>query len=335
MPSQIELPSLGAKAAAMLKRQWPVLLCLFSGGVAAQIYPSKPVRLIVPFPPAGVVDNTARAFAGVLGPAWGQSIVIENRAGANGNIGTEACAKAPPDGYTICYPAGVIMTLNPVAYSKMPFDPLELVPVVHVGVLDQAIAVNAALPANSMKELLELGRSKPNTVTWASLGMGSTAHLYMEWLQAKTGARFVHVPYKGSPQLLQAMIAGEVNVSTNTPAVVSPGAKSGKLKVLSVVTGARRSPVMPDVPTLAEQGFDLDFRNWLAFWFQRGVPNEIVRRWNSEVNRLIADPAFADKYIVSQAVTPTGGSPEELAAFLRRGQATAAELAKIASLKFD
>jgi tripartite-type tricarboxylate transporter receptor subunit TctC len=157
----------------------------------------------------------------------------------------------------------------------------------------------------------------------------------MEWLQAKTGARFVHVPYKGSAQLLQAVIAGEVNVSTNTPAVVSPGAKSGKLKVLSVVSGTRRSPVMPDVPSFAEQGYDLDFRNWLAFWFQRGVPNEIVRRWNSEVNKLLADRTFADKYIVSQAVTPTGGTPEDLSAFLRRGQATAVELAKIAPLKFD
>jgi tripartite-type tricarboxylate transporter receptor subunit TctC len=312
-----------------------LVLAAVSTAALAQAYPSKPVRLVVPFPPAGVVDNSARAFAGVLGPAWGQSIIIENRAGANGNIGTEACAKAPADGYTICYPAGVIMTLNPVAYSKMPFDPNEFVPVVHVGVLDQAIAVNAALPVNSMNELIELAKLKPNTVTWASLGMGSTAHLYMEWLQAKTGAKFVHVPYKGSPQLLQAVIAGEVNVSTNTPAVVSPGWKSGKLKVLSVVSGTKRSPVMPDVPSFAEQGYDLDFRNWLAFWFQRGVPNDIVRRWNADINRLLADRAFVDKYITSLAVTPTGGTPEDLTAFLRRGQATATELAKIANLRFD
>jgi tripartite-type tricarboxylate transporter receptor subunit TctC len=291
--------------------------------------------MIVPFPPGGVNDNAARALSGVLGPAWGQAIVVENRAGANGNIGMEACARAPADGYTICFPTGVIMSLNPFAYSKMPFDPLELVPVVHVGVLDQAITVNAGLPVNDIRELVELGRAKPNSISWASLGMGSTAHLYMEWLQARTGARFVHVPYKGSPQLLQAVLGGEVNVSTNTPGVVSPGVKAGKLKVLAVVSGQKRSPLMPDVRTFAEQGYDLDFRNWLGLFFQRGVPGEIVRRWNAEANKLLGDARFVEKYFYPMAVTATGGTPEELAAFLKLNRATAAELAKIANLKLD
>ena len=305
------------------------------GAVMAQAYPSKPVRMIVPFPPGGVNDNAARAFSGVLSPLWGQPIVVENRAGANGNIGMEACAKAVPDGYTICFPTGVIMSLNPYAYTKMPFDPLELVPVVHVGMLDQAITVNAALPVSTIRELVELGKAKPNSVSWASLGMGSTAHLYMEWLQAKTGARFVHVPYKGSPALLQAVLGGEVNVSTNTPGVVSPGVKAGKLRVLAVVSGKRRSPIMPDVPTFAEQGYDLDFRNWLGLFFQRGISNDIVRRWNADVNKLLSDTKFVEKYFYPMAVTATGGTPEGLAAFLKTNRATAAELAKIANLKLD
>jgi tripartite-type tricarboxylate transporter receptor subunit TctC len=217
----------------------------------------------------------------------------------------------------------------------MPFDPLELVPVVHVGVLDQAIAVNSGLPANSMRELIELAKARPDTITWASLGLGSTAHLYMEWLQAKTGARFVHVPYKGSPALLQAVMGGEVNVSTNTPGVVNPSVKAGKLKVLAVVSGQKRSPIMPDVPTMAEQGFDLDFRNWMALYFQRGIASDIVRRWNSEVNRLLGDPVFVQKYFFPMAVTPTGGTSEDLAAFLKANRTTAAELTRIANLKFD
>jgi tripartite-type tricarboxylate transporter receptor subunit TctC len=302
----------------------------------AQGYPTKPIRMIVPFPPGGVNDNAARAIGQSLGPALGQAIVVENRAGANGNIGMDSCAKSAPDGHTICFPTGVILALNPFAYSKMPFEPMDLVPVIHVGTLDQALVVNAAVPVNNVRELVEYAKANPDKLSFASLGMGSTAHLYSEWFHAKTGARFIHVPYKGSPPLIQAVAAGEVNLSTNTPAVVLPFIKAGKLRLLGVVSEkGNRSPLFPDVPTLSEQGYELDFRNWLAIFFPPGTPGDIARRWNAEVNKLIADRAWVDRFITSQAVTATGGTPEFLVAFLKANRESAKELVKIAKLRFD
>jgi tripartite-type tricarboxylate transporter receptor subunit TctC len=202
---------------------------------------------------ASLPDVLARAINAPVSQSLGQPVVVENRAGANGNIAMEACAKAAPDGYTLCMPTGVIMSLNPFAYDRLPFDPLELVPVIHIGNFDQAIVVNASLPARSVRELLDLAKSKPGALNWASLGIGSTAHLYLEWIRVKTGAEFVHIPYAGSPQAVQAMLAGEAQVSTLTPGVVGPHVASGKMRVIAVVSGAKRSPFMPDVPTLTER----------------------------------------------------------------------------------
>ncbi len=298
-------------------------------------YPTRPVRMFVPFPAGTVPDILIRALTQPLSQTWGKPIVVENRAGANGNIGMEACAKAAPDGYTICLPTGVIMSLNPYAYSRMAYDPLELIPVVHIGTLDQAIAVNASVPVNTVRELVEYAKARPGTLSWGSLGMGSTAHLYMEWLHAKTGASFVHVPYKGSNDVVHAVSSGELQILTLTPSLVVPQMKSGKVKVLAVVSGKKRLASMPEVPTLAEAGYELDFRNWIALYFPRGVSSEAVRAWNLEVNRIMADARFVEKFFVPQSVTPAGGTPEDLNVFARLNRQTAAELAKIANLKFD
>ncbi len=301
----------------------------------AQTYPSKPVRMMVSSPPGSLPDTLGRALGQWVGEALGQPVVIENRAGANGNIGMEVCARAAPDGYMICMASGAIVALNPFAYAKMPFEVDDLVPVVHIVNFDQAIGVDARLPVNNVRDLVEYAKAKPGALSWASLGSGSTAHLYMEWLQARTGARFVHVPYKGSPQALQSVASGETHVTTLTPTLFAPFVAAGKIKVIAVVSGSSRTPTMPDVPTFAEQGYDLDFRNWLALYFPRGVSGEPVRRWNAEVNRVIADPAFVQRFLTTLGVTPAGGSPEALAAFARKSRATGAELAKIANLKFD
>jgi tripartite-type tricarboxylate transporter receptor subunit TctC len=298
-------------------------------------YPARPIRMIIPFQAGGLNDGAGRAINQSLSALWNQPIVIENRVGANGNIGMEACARSAPDGYTICFPTGVVMSLNPFAYSKLPFEPLELVPVIHVGTLDQVITVSTTVPVKTVRELVEYGKANPGKLSWASLGMGSTAHLYMEWLQAKTGAVFTHVPYKTSAQLLQEVVSGEVHISTNVPSTVAPQVKSGKLRALALVTGPKGSPYLPGVPTLASQGYDLDFRNWLALYFPRGTPGEFARRWNSEVNKLLADPAFVERYLTPISVSATGGTPEDLAAFLKSNRETAAELARIAQLRFD
>lgn len=322
-----------------LRRTLAVALITTLGSLApaalAQTYPSKPVRMMVSSPPGSLPDTLGRALGQWVGEALGHPVVIENRAGANGNIGMEACARAAPDGYMICMASGAIISLNPFAYAKMPFEVEDLVPVVHIANFDQAIGVDAKLPVNNVRELVEYAKARPGALSWASLGNGSTAHLYLEWLQAKTGARFVHVPYKSSPQALQAVAGGETHVTTLTPTLFAPFVASGKIKVLAVVSGMSRTPTMPDVPTFAEQGYDLDFRNWLALYFPRGVSGEPVRRWNAEVNRVIADPAFVQRFLTTLGVTPAGGSPEALTAFARKSRVTGAELAKIANLKFD
>ena len=309
---------------------------LSSIAAAQQPYPSKAISVIVPFPPGGIVDLAARAIAQTLSPTWGQSIVIENRAGANGNIGVEACTKTEPDGYTVCFPAGVIISLNPFAYAKLPFNPQrDLTPVVHVAVIDTSITVSTSVPANSIKELVEMARAKPGAINWGSIGIGSASHLYMEWFQAKTGVKFTHVPYKGSPELIRALVADEIQVLTNSPGVMLPLVKTGKTKMLAVVSNGERYAPLPQVPTLREQGFDLDFRNWLAVFLPRNTPDPIVRRWNSEVNRLVKDPAWTNKYFASMALTPTGGTVEEFVAYMKRDLATSAELVKIANLRLD
>ena len=319
-----------------LKLLGVVLACAATPIVIAQSYPSKPIRMIVPFPGAALNDAIARAVAQSLSQSWGQPIVVENRAGANGNIGTDVCAKAAPDGYTVCVPTGVVISLNPFAYSSMPFDPVrDLTPVIHVGILDQVIAVNTSVPAKTIKELIDVAKAKPGALNWASLGVGSSGHLYMEWVQAKTGTRFTHIPYKGSQQLQMAVAAGEVHVTTNTPGGIRANIEAGKVRPLAVVAGKGRAKGLPDVPTFLEQGYDLDFRNWVGIFLPRNAPPDLARRWNGDVNKLLADPQFVEKHLGPWSVTAAGGSIEEFLAFMKRDRTMAAELAKIANLKLD
>ena len=301
----------------------------------AQAYPSRLVRIIVPLPPGSTLDLSARAIGQSLSPAWGQPIIVENRAGANGNIAMEACAKAPADGYTLCLPDGNIMTLNPFAYANLPYDPMSFTPIIHIGDMEQSITVHASVPAKNMKELIEYARSRPGQVTWGSGGRGSTMHLYLEWLQAKTGVKFNHIQYKGPPDLARALASGEVEATNLSTATVAPFIRDGRMRMIAVIAGKQRSQFAGDAPSFAEQGFDLDFRNWLALFFPRGVPADIVRRWNGEVNRLLADKGFADKTMAALAVTAAGGSPEDLARVLDEKRRLGAELTKIANLRFD
>ncbi len=304
--------------------------------VFAQSYPVKPIRMIVPFPGAALNDAIARAVAQSLSQSWGQAIVVENRAGANGNIGTDVCAKAAPDGYTVCMPTGVVISLNPFAYSSMPFDPVrDLTPVIHVGTLEQVIAVNTSVPVKIVKELIDYAKANPGALNWASLGVGSSGHLYMEWMQAKAGVRFTHIPYKGSQQLQMAVAAGEVHVTTNTPGGIRANIEAGKVRALAVVAGRKRVQAMPDVPTLLEQGYDLEFRNWVAIYLPRSSPPDLARRWNTDVNKLLADAAFVEKHLGPWSVSAAGGSIDDLVAFMKRDRTMAAELAKIANLKLD
>jgi tripartite-type tricarboxylate transporter receptor subunit TctC len=301
----------------------------------AQAYPVKPLRLLVPLPAGSLTDRIGRILAQPVSQAWGQPIIIDNRGGANGNLGMDVCARSGSDGYTICMPDGNIMTLNPYAYVKLTYEPLDFVPIVHIAELEQGIVVQASLPVRNMKELIEYARARPGQVTWGSAGNGSTMHLYMEWLHAKTGVRFNHIPYKGPAELNQAMVAGQVEASNLTTGTTSPFVKAGKLRLLAVVTGEQRSVFAGDTPSFASQGFELDFRNWLLLVAPKGVNNDIVRKWNLEINKVIKDSALIGKVTSAESITFTGGTPEELSGILEKKRRVGAELAKLANLQYE
>ncbi|MBI2960839.1 MAG: tripartite tricarboxylate transporter substrate binding protein [Betaproteobacteria bacterium] len=300
----------------------------------AQGYPSRLVRVIQPLGVGSPGDLVSRAIAQSLSQTLGQPVVVENRVGANGIIGMEGCAKAAPDGYTICVPSFSQVTMNPVIYSKLPYDPLrDLAPVINIGVINSSIVVNASVPVNTLRELFALAKTKPGALNWGSWGVGSFPHLYLAWMQHSTGTSFTHVPYKTIALAVGAVVAGEVQVLLNTPGLVAPQVKAGKVKVLAVI-GRKRSPLL-DAPTLEEAGFELPITSWVGVTAPAGTPKDIVQRLNAEIAALLADPKFVERVLAPMSVDPIGGSPEEFAAFLRKDREIAEKVAKLARLKTE
>lgn len=298
----------------------------------AQNYPTRAIRIIQPLGPGSPGDIVSRAIGDHLSKTWGQPVVVENRVGANGIIGMEACAKAPPDGYTICVPSFSQISTNPVLYKKLSYDPLrDLDPVIEIGAINSSIVVNSAVPVNSLRELAELAKSKPSVLNWGSWGIGSFPHLYMAWFQSVTGASFTHVPYKTIGQAVTALVSGEVQVLLNTPGLMQPLAETGKVKVLAIV-GTHRSPVI-DAPTLVEAGFDLPLVSWVGMTAPAGTPKSIIQRLNSEVGKLLADPAFVQKTLAPLSIDPIGGTPEAFAVFLQADRAAVERVAAAAKIQ--
>ena len=319
----------------LMKMLFMVAAFCSSGQVLAQGYPSRPIRVIQPLGVGSPGDLVSRAIAQSLSQTLGQPAVVENRVGANGIIGMEACAKAAPDGYTICVPSFSQVTMNPVIYSKLPYDPLrDLAPVINIGVINSSVVVNASVPVNSLRELFDLAKSnKPGALNWGSWGVGSFPHLYLAWLQNATGTSFTHVPYKTIDQVVNALVAGDVQVSLNTPGLMQPLVKAGRVKVLAVV-GRRRSPLL-DAPTLKEAGFDPPILSWVGVFVPAGTPREIVQRLNTEIGKLLADPKFVERVLTPVSIDPVGGSAEEFGAFLKTDRENAEKVAKLANLKTE
>jgi tripartite-type tricarboxylate transporter receptor subunit TctC len=295
-------------------------------------YPSRPIKIIQPLGIGTPADIFSRAIGQQLSEKFGQAVIVENKVGANGVIGMDACAKAPPDGYTICIPSFSQVSLNPVVYPNIPYEPLrDFSPVVFVGLITSSISVSSTLPVNNLKELIELAKAKPDTINWSSWGIGSFSHLYLAWLESTTGAKFKHIPYKTIDQALTATLAGETQVFMNTPGLVQPHVKSGKLKTLAIA-GPKRTPLLPDVPTLKEQGFNAEFVSWIGVTVPVGTPKEIIQKLNIEMNKAIADPKFVEKVLTPVSVEAVGGTPEEFASFMKLDRELATKLAKIAKI---
>lgn len=284
---------------------------------AADAYPSKPVRIVAAFTPGGFVDFTARLVANALGPALGQQIVVDNRPGAGGIVGTELVARAAPDGYTVTVGSVGTHAVNQALYPKLPYHVLrDFQPVARLADGPSIVAVHPSLPAKSVKELVALGKAKPGQINYASAGAGTSTHLAAVLFEHLAGVKFVHVPFKGGGQSIVALLSGEIPVTFGTAASVSPHTKSGRLRGLAV-TGSKRSAVLPELPTVAESGVPgYEMMNWLGFFAPAGTPLGVVDRLGAEALRAVRTPDVAAKFH-AQGAEPAPLAREEFTAFVK------------------
>ena len=302
---------------------------------AEQAYPSKPIRLVVPFPAGGSLDVVARAIGQKLTEAWGQPVVIDNRPGAGGNIGADLVAKSAPDGYTILEGALSTHAVNVSLYAKMPYDPIkDFAPITLVAVTPNVLVLNASYPVNSVPELLAYARANPGKLSFGSGSNGSAGHLAGELFKTEAGVDMVHIPYKGGAPALQALLAGDTQLMFDNLANSAAQLKAGKLKALAVTT-AKRSSLMPELPTLSETGLPgFDIYTWWGFMAPAGTPKEIIAKWNAEVTRILNSPEMK-AFFAQQGAEPAPDSPEQFAALIRSEISKYAKIVKQSGAKVD
>ena len=315
-------------------KKWLIaLLWALAVPALAQPYPSKPVRMIVPYPPGGGNDTLGRLFAAKLGERMGQPFVVENRPGAGTLIGTEAAAKSAPDGYTILLSSIATHALSPNLYSRVPYDPVkDFAPITLLGIAPTVLVVNADLPAKNVQELILLSKKQP--LAYASGGNGTPPHINAEVFKAVAGVDLLHVAYKGGGPALIDLMAGRVHVMLDTAASAMPHVRSGKLRALAL-SAPKRSADLPELPTFAEAGLpQYDTNAWYSMHAPAGTPPEIVRRLNAELVAILKDPDILARY-KQLATDPAGNSPEEFAAFVRAELDKYARIIKSAGIKLD
>jgi tripartite-type tricarboxylate transporter receptor subunit TctC len=306
---------------------------LQAGAAAAQAWPAKPIRMMVPFPPGGSTDIVARIVAQKLGERLGQSIVIENRGGAGGTIGTALIAKSAPDGYNLAIASTSTHVVAPGVYAKLEYDPIkDFAPVGLMAISPYLLVVNPSVPAKSVQELVALAKTQPGKLNYASAGVGSTTQLAMEMLKAASGTYMLHIPYSGNGPAGTAVVAGQVEILFGSLPALLTFAKSGRVRALAVGT-PKRSPSLPDVPTVAESGYPgFDASLWLAIVAPAGTPQPIIERLNKELNALVA-AADTREAFDKAGTEPMTGTPADLAAMIRDGVPKYAKIIKAAGVK--
>ena len=306
------------------------MLCVEEAG--AQAFPLRPVRVVVPFPPGGPTDIVARLMSQKMTEGLKQPVVVENRAGAGGVLGTEAVAKSPADGYTLVM--GTIGGLA-VAMSLLPnrgYDTLrDLAPITQAVNVTSILVTHPSVPVKSVKDLLALARSQPGRLNYCSSGAGTITHLSGELLKLMGGVQITHVPYKGGAPALTAIISGEVDLTYENSLIIVPHIKSGKVRALGV-TSAKRSKLLPDLPSLAETLPGYGASGWYGLLAPAGTPKDVLARLNAEAVRALRSPDVADK-LSSQGAEPAPGSPEDFTAFIRREIEKWAKVVKAAGMK--
>lgn len=290
---------------------------LLAPPAGAQTYPSKPVTIVVTLAAGGAADVIARAVAQRLSEEWGQPVLVENRGGANNQVGTAAVAKATPDGHTLLLTPEHTFTVNPFLYRKLGYDPQkDFMPISGLVSISQSLVAHPSLPARSVGELIALAKSKPGELNYGSLGVGSGPHLSMELLQHMTGAKLTPVQYKGAAPALTDVVAGHIPMMFVSTGMVAQPARSGKLRLLGVGSNARL-PQLPELPTVGETLPGFTALVWFGLFAPSGTPHEIVSKINAAVQRILADPRFRDQVFLPNFYEPVTGSPEQFAAQIR------------------
>ena len=307
------------------------LACAALAAAHAQTYPAKPVRMIVPFAPGGNTDIIARILVPEMSKALGQQIIIENRGGAGSMIGTEAAAKSPPDGYTLLM-VSAAHVINPAMVKSLPFDPVRsFAAISKVADVPSALVVHPSLPVKTVKDLLTLARARPGQLNYGSAGRGSIGHLSAELLGSLAKVKMTHVPYKGAGPAVQDTMAGHTQMAIQDLGSVGPFVASGKLVALAV-TGPKRWPLMPDLPTFAELGYPLDIAGWNGIMAPTGTPRPVVDRMSAEINRIIQSPEGREQ-MLKFGLLATGTSPEEFAEVIRKDTPRWGEVIRKAGIK--
>lgn len=301
-----------------MHRTFPRLLLALSfslaaASAAAQSYPNKPVRLVVPFPAGGATDVLARAITLHASEKLGQTIVIDNKPGAGGTIGSDFVAKADPDGYTLLIATGSTHSIGPLINPKTPYNvERDFVPIVDVASTTSVMVASKTLPVNNLQDFIKLAKSQPGKLNFGSSGNGTNSHLSGELFKAQAGVFMTHIPYRGTGLVFNDMVAGQVHMLMDNVVTAMPHMKDGKIKVIGV-TSLKRLPFLPDVPTLHEQGLkNFDVSNWFGIYGPRGTPPEVVQKVNAAFNAALKDPELQKRLAFLGAV-PTGGTPQQMA----------------------
>ena len=306
-----------------------------AGLAHAQGYPTKPVRLVAGFPAGGGVDATARAYAQKLSEYWGQPVVVENRAGANGMVGAESVARAAKDGYTLFLSTPSEVALNPLLYSRTPYEPLkDLAPISLVAYFPNVMVVNAAsVQAKNLAEVIALAKSTQGGLHYGSSGTGSTQHLAGEWLKRYAGFNWAHVPYKGAAPATNDIVGGQIPVAILGLGAIMPHIKSGRLRAIAV-TSTQRAAALPDVPTLYEAGIKFDATQWYGILTTGGAPAEVIAQVNAALKRASGEAAVKDR-LMALGGEPAASTPEEYTALIRSETEKFSKVVTDANIKAD
>ena len=313
------------------------LLALSLGPAAAQQWPSKPVKIIVSYPAGGPVDILGRNLATGLQQLWnGTPVVIENKPGANAIIGTDYVAKQPADGYTLLFANDPSLSSNQYLYNKLPYDPVkDLVPVVNVASTTLILVTSASVPAKNLAELIALAKQKPGVLSYGSFGPGSVVHLDMEAFASAVGIKLLHVPFKGTADVMQALAGGQIDMAFAAIGPAVPQIKAGKMRGLGVAS-LQRQPLVPDVPTFIEAGVpNFEARSWFGIAAPAGTPRPIIDRIAADVLRVVQTPDYRKRVVLDLGLDPFEMGPDQFAAFLVKDRAKYEQRIKNANVKLD